>query len=384
MLNAGNLNSTYLWSTGATSQTITATTPGTYTVTITNACGTGVYSKTITQANPNAPHLGADQTFCYGNSTVLDPGSTNVASWQWSTGETTQTITVDTTGVYWVYLIDNNGCSGRDTVTITALLPTPLPICYVEFDTLTGKNKINWTINLPSNSDSVRIYKEVSLGVWNLIGVVNNTSFNFIDISSNPQAQSYSYKIAIIDTCENESVLSGSHTTITLLSTYDSGTDTYGFTWSDYLGLTVSDYFLYGITSTGTVSQIGTVPGNIHMYNYLNPISAYVKYFVGFVTPDCNSKANVIVKSNWVQSVVTGINQIETLQFGVYPNPANDKIEISTEESKFETQILNLMGQVLLEESNNKTIDATGLSEGVYIVRLKVGMTIGHQIIIVY
>jgi hypothetical protein len=374
-----------LWSTGATSRTITATTPGTYTVTITNDCGVGVYDITVTQSNPNAPQLGADQAFCWGSTSVLDPLSTNVASWLWSTGETTPTITIDTTGNYWVYLEDNNGCSGRDTVEITALTPIGGEVCFVEFDTVTWKNSINWTDNLPGNADSVRIYKEISLGVWDLVGTVSNFDTYFIDMSSNPQAQSYSYKIGIVDTCGNESEMSQHHTTITLLSAYDGGTNTYGFTWSAYQGLTVSDYFLYGIDINNNVTQIATVPGNVYMYNYVNPSTSYVKYFVGFETPDCNgSKANVIVKSNWVQSVVTYIDSPESFDFAVFPNPVNEKLKIRTSLQNYEIEIINVFGQVLLKEKNANKINVDAFAPGTYILKISGDNFTRQERIIVY
>ncbi len=370
--NPGGQASTYLWSTGQTNRIITVTTPGTYTVTITNACGTGIYSKNVYHANPNAPDLGPDQAFCWGQSSVLDPGSTNVTSYQWSTGATTPTITVDTTGTYWVYVVDNNGCSGRDTVEITTLLPTPEEVCFVEFDTVTWKNNINWTSNLPGNADSVKIYKETSLNVWTLIGTVGTTTTNFLDLASAPQAQSYSYRIAVVDTCGNESNKSGFHTTITLLSTYDAGTSTYGFTWSAYHGLVVNDYYLFGIDASNTVTQIATVPGNVFMYNYVNPNLAYIKYFVGFEAPTCGAKSNVIVKSNWVQSTITSIEDQKTLPFSIYPNPASDQITIEIGSNNFHVEVTTLLGQVVLSEINTNVLNVAQLPQGVYIISVSV------------
>jgi len=383
--NPGGNAASYQWSTGATTRTITVTNPDNYTVTVTNACGSNVYYKNVYHSNPNAPHLGLDQTFCWGSNSTLDPGSTNVSSYQWSTGETTPTISVDITGNYWVYVIDNNGCSGRDTVHITALLPIGEEICYVEFDTLTWKNNINWMTILPGNADSIKIYKETSLDVWTPIGIVSKTSTHFLDIGSVPQSQSYSYKIALLDTCGNESAMSSYHTTITLLSAYDQPSNTYGFTWSAYYGLTVNDYYLFGVDADNNVTQIATVPGNVYMYNYLNPNSAFVKYLVGFETPDCNgTKANVIVKSNWVQSVVTGIENPKDFEFSVFPNPVNEKLEIRTSLKNFEIEIINVFGQVLLKEKNSNKINVDSFASGTYILKISGDNFTRQERIIVY
>lgn len=373
-LNAENPASSYQWSTGATTVWYDATTPGTYTVTVTNTCGTGVYSKTISYNNPNAPHLGADQTFCWGSNTVLDPGSTNVTSYQWSTGATSPTITVDTTGTYWVYLIDNNGCSGRDTIEIEALLPISEEICYVEFDTVTWKNNVNWTSTLPGNADSVRIYKEDGIN-WIPIGTVYKTTTNFLDMASDPQAQSYSYKIAVIDTCGNESVLSSYHKTITLLSAYDQPSNTYGFTWSHYEGLVVTYYYLYGIDASNNVHLVATVNGSDYMYNYVGPNPAYIKYYVGFETPNCDgTKANVIVKSNWIikDPLITGTEEVNYVPFSIYPTPANDQLNLSIEANDFQVEVLTLLGQVVLTEHNAKILDVSNLTKGTYIISISV------------
>lgn len=374
-LNAANQNpggnaASYQWSTGQTSRTITVTTPGTYTVTVTNACGVGVYSKNIYHSNPNAPNLGPNQTFCWGQNTTLSSGSTNVTSYQWSTGATTPTITVDTTGTYWVYLVDNNGCSGRDTIQITTLLPTPEAICYVEFDTITWKNNINWSSMLPTNTAYIKIYKETSLNVWTEIGNVAASTYAYIDVNSAPQAQSYSYKIATIDTCGNESPMSLHHKTITLLSAYDQGTNTYGFTWSAYQGLVVNDYVLFGITNTNQVMQIATVPGNVYMYNYVNPNPAFVKYYVGFQAPACGAKTNIMVKSNWVDqdpAVITKIQNMDVI-YSISPNPVNDQLKILIGYDRFEVTIFNILGQVVLSENNTKILNVASLPQGAYII----------------
>ncbi|MEO8146041.1 MAG: hypothetical protein ABI723_00325, partial [Bacteroidia bacterium] len=117
VLNAGSFNA-YAWSTGATTQTISVSTAGTFTVTVTNASGcTGSDSHTTTvNANP-APVITGSTSFCAGSSTVLNAGSFN--SYTWSTGVTTQTISVSTAGTFTVTVTNSSGCTGSDSHTIT-------------------------------------------------------------------------------------------------------------------------------------------------------------------------------------------------------------------------------------------------------------------------
>lgn len=117
-LNAGNPGASYVWSTGDLSQTIQASTPGTYSVTVTdanNCTGTGTSVVTI-NAVPTV-NL-ADPTICVGSSTTLSAGNTG-ATFSWSTGANTQSITVNNGGEYIVTVTNSQGCEGTDTATVT-------------------------------------------------------------------------------------------------------------------------------------------------------------------------------------------------------------------------------------------------------------------------
>ncbi|WP_143470488.1 gliding motility-associated C-terminal domain-containing protein [Labilibaculum filiforme] len=116
---AGNAGATYLWSTGATTQTITVATSGNYSVTITdaNGCTATDDANAMIHANPTVD-LGIDQETCAGNSITFDAGNIG-ATYLWSTGETTQTITVATSGTYSVTITDANGCSATDDANAT-------------------------------------------------------------------------------------------------------------------------------------------------------------------------------------------------------------------------------------------------------------------------
>jgi gliding motility-associated-like protein len=116
---AGN---SYLWSTGAVTQSITVSTAGNYTVTLTDANGcVGTSAPTTITINPlPVVNLGPDQNICIGQSTTLNAGAGTV--YLWSTGATTPTISVNTTNSYWVQ-VTNGACTGTDTVVVIVTTP---------------------------------------------------------------------------------------------------------------------------------------------------------------------------------------------------------------------------------------------------------------------
>lgn len=87
--------------------------PGVYNVTL--IVTRGGQADTVTSTvniiqNDNQLQLPADTVICPDEVLTLDPGSGGV-SYSWSTGETSQTIDVDTTGYYWVAVEYGNGCT---------------------------------------------------------------------------------------------------------------------------------------------------------------------------------------------------------------------------------------------------------------------------------
>ncbi len=114
-----------LWSTGATTQTITVTTPGTYTVTHTAlGCTSPAATVTVTAAaNPNLQITG-NIAFCQGGSTTLTATTTGTGhTYLWSNGATTPAITVNTAGTYTVTVTTAENCTFTQTVTVTADTP---------------------------------------------------------------------------------------------------------------------------------------------------------------------------------------------------------------------------------------------------------------------
>ncbi|MEI7660963.1 MAG: IgGFc-binding protein, partial [Bacteroidota bacterium] len=104
-------------------QTITVTSPGSYSVTVDDhGC---ILSDQVQLSNYPAvnPTITGITGFCQGQSQPLSV-SPAFPSYLWSTGATTQSVTVSTSGNYSVTVTDNIGCHGNASVVVTA---HPLP-----------------------------------------------------------------------------------------------------------------------------------------------------------------------------------------------------------------------------------------------------------------
>ncbi len=123
----------YLWSTGATTQSISVDASGSYTVITTNSSGcqsTESDAMVVTVNDlPVTPTITADgpTTFCSGNSVTLT--SSPESGYLWSTGATTQSISVDASGTYTVITTNSSGCQSTESdamvVTVNDLPVTP-------------------------------------------------------------------------------------------------------------------------------------------------------------------------------------------------------------------------------------------------------------------
>ena len=114
--------SSYTWSTGATTASISVTPFNTTSYTVTGSNGNGCQTSTVVPVVVRtAPviFIGGGTVACSGQSLTLSASGAN--SYTWSTGATSSSITVSpaSTTVYSITGLNSNGCSGTASTTIT-------------------------------------------------------------------------------------------------------------------------------------------------------------------------------------------------------------------------------------------------------------------------
>ena len=109
----------YQWSTNEATQLIEVTSGGTIGLTVTDSNGcTGETELEVTENAQLTPAIIGDVDFCEGAASILDAGP-GYSTYEWSNGDTTQTIEVNSSGNYGVFVTDASGCSGSDNVNVT-------------------------------------------------------------------------------------------------------------------------------------------------------------------------------------------------------------------------------------------------------------------------
>ncbi|MFH0865123.1 MAG: PKD domain-containing protein [Bacteroidota bacterium] len=162
-LNASG-GTSYLWSTGVTtaSVSVTPTSTTTYSVTVTNAGGCSATDNAVVSVLylPTA-NAGTDQTICLGQAATLT--ASLGTSYQWNTGATTATIIVSpsvSSTTYTVTVTSSNGCTASDAVLVNV---NTLPVANAGSDqsicqggsvtiTASGGSSYIWSNGLSSSS----------------------------------------------------------------------------------------------------------------------------------------------------------------------------------------------------------------------------------------
>ena len=194
---ASSVEANYLWSTGATTQSINATLSRSYTVKVSNAsgCQSAASVATIVTVNalPVTPTItaGGPTAFCTGGSVTLT--SSAGTNYLWSTGASAQAINASITGNYTVQVTDGMGCrSAVSPATELKVNPVPSvritsssnPLCLTDNLTLTG-NPTGGTFNVISGPGIISGNLLTTTGAGNII-----IKYSYTDICTNTDIQS--------------------------------------------------------------------------------------------------------------------------------------------------------------------------------------------------
>ena len=321
----------------------------------------------------------SDTVYCYTTSLSATPGFT---SYLWSTGDTTQTIVVDTGGVYSVRGIKSSNCPSESAITI----PNPLQpfsgeqICMVTFDSISGRNTILFDKTLNVGTDSISIYRLDNLS--SLYVKIHSLGINepgiFTDNGAIPAQQSYQYKISAKDTCGKESALSEVHRTI-LLQANPGFNHAVNLLWNPYLGFGYSNFEIYRKTDVrGDFILLANVPNNTYAFTDLNPPTGTIYYQIRITREapcTIGGSQYTLVCSNIITVGNIGIDELQANSFTVCPNPADDKLTIKTigQLAGSTYSISDPAGKKLMTgklTAEISTIDISQLSRGIYLLKL--------------
>lgn len=247
----------FTWSTGDTTPNATIHSPGEYSLAITDISGCSKIFNISVYEDSFAINssLGPDTSLCKYDYLSLHTTSL-IDSILWSNGSTNDRISVDSSGKYWVYAINNNGCEIRDSVYINIKGERPhiephystacdgYPVLFSDFSAAVPPDQIAssvWVIGSDTISSQNTNYIFSNAGDHNIyLKVVTDslcwadTSFT-IHVFANPVAE-----FTPLEGCQHDTI----HFT-SLSSSTDGAITSYQWTISDslYFGTDINKLF---------------------------------------------------------------------------------------------------------------------------------------------
>lgn len=329
---------THLWSNGSTNDSIYAYAEGDYWIETT--LGVDVYRDSVFVRyidTLTAYELGADFSVC-GTEATLEVSDTTASSYLWSNAETTNSTTVTIAGQYYV---DVTGACGfyTDTVTIGAFNPNPVvalgadtSACeglIIELDATTADVTYLWNTSV---NDTLAMLSADTSGTYAVI--ITDTLTTCIGTDS------------IMVTFNTPTMVNlGLDTTVcdSISFVLDAGTaDSY--VWSD-----ASTNQTLTVPSTGTYSVTITDA---------NGCTSNDEVDVTYI--DCTA----------------GIQELDAIQFSLYPNPSNGIVTLNINGSMNEAvnvSVIDFKGQAVQNHkfnNGNNVLDLSDLATGTYFVKL--------------
>jgi uncharacterized protein (DUF2141 family) len=406
---------TYLWSSGQTSEDLTNLIAGTYTLTVIDANGcTAQASYTITQPqSPLTLTTALVNVLCNGANTgsinLTPTGGIPLYTYLWSNGSTLQDPQNLVAGTYSVTVTDANGCT--DSVAVTITQPqAPLTLSTVTTNILcyggqTGN--IDLTVSggtaaytyAWSNGATTQDINNLAAGTYSItVTDANNCTEQASATITQPQVP-----LTVSSTQVN--VLCYGANTGSIDASVSGGTSPYTYTWSNgavgqdlanipsgTYSLTVTDANSCTATTSATITEpsalllTGSVNGNnidisisggTVPYNYSwssgDVTQDLANVSSGTYTVTVTDAYNCSISDTFIVNNV-GLEQQESIEFQVFPNPAQDLVSIRSSSAGVGNTycILDCYGRNVLEgtlTSQENNINIQTLANGLYHVK---------------
>jgi hypothetical protein len=399
LINGGTLPYTFSWQNSlgtevSTLQNPTGLVADNYSLSVTdnNSC---VYQANVSVSDPSTTVITVNSitnVSCSQNGSVdvLVSSQNTITDTLWNNGATSEDLTNVVTGQYSLQLTDDLGCISNLLVLVEGVKPEAIEICMVSVDTNTNTNLVIWQKPVTTDIDYFIIYRETS--VANQFLVVDSIDYEeesvFTDPIAYPKLRSWRYKLATVNTCGVESDLSDFHKTMHITVSPGLGGN-YNINWDEYEGFSYSTYVLYRHTTANGWEEIQSLPLSSTSFTDIPPSEDGLDYMVEITPPSVCQSTKVqdhnSSRSNNTSSAADGsggepdtdgINENNSLNIIVSPNPSTDKfnVRLSDSNSEHTINVYDLSGKLIQTFKSTDTqfsIDMTSYESGIYILEVK-------------
>ncbi|MFM9028142.1 MAG: T9SS type A sorting domain-containing protein, partial [Bacteroidota bacterium] len=418
-----NSGSTYRWSPGnQTTRSITVTTSGNYTVSVTNSSGQTATSTpttvTVTSslATPTITASGPT-SFCTGGTVTLSTAASG--SYRWSNGATTQSIAVTASGNYTV-TVTSGSCSATSTATsVNVVAPPSTPTV-----TASGSLSVCPGAGVTLTSSSATSY-QWSTGATTraIVATVAGTYWVRVFSSSNCYSQSGNQVVTLliapakpVISANGQTVLSNNNRSVTLssspannyswntnattssISATTAGSYRVSTTGANGCISTSDPYILTSTTCTppptpsitlsgsnvvvsGQTVKLTATTGTGWLWSNgattqsINVSSAGTYTVNAYSGSGCFSISNPV--TIYVVAAIRGhVTALDDEQFNIYPNPATNRLNLVGTlqvEKSLQFRMIDFSGKEMISEtimlvpgSNSLSFDVSAFSRGIY------------------
>jgi hypothetical protein len=418
--------SDYVWSSGVMNQSFTQSiqvnTTGTYGLEVTdiNGCvNSSLVSITVNQEP--VPNISSSRplTFCEGDSTILTAGGGT--SYLWSTGATSSSIKVDTSGVYSVQAFTFGTCTAPQISLTATEIPMPMPvitssgldtICQGESVMLYGNGAQTYTWSFGATGDSVLVTSTKSS--FTLTGV--NGPNNLCSVTSAPYTVlvaalpvTYLTATKLIKCPADTSIFTRALDSTVTYQWHQNNAPIVGETSAIYTTPMDGDVFYVATNEFGCsdTSEVKTIvfdllpkptlvydPALYYMYSsdpsfnnyrWTRNDSIILGASGSTYTADANGDYRVWVRSQsgcytasdaFSYTWVSSDNIIAVNNWSVYPNPANDLLKVNTEGEDAVYSLIDIQGRIIktgVISLGMGEIEVKDLPAGVYQLTVNAG-----------